>query len=153
MTSCADAQVLIERRLDGLASHDEEAELAAHVSGCAACATQLARETELDAALRARLSSAAPSPAFVARVRARVADEPPAGNRAWVADALNAGGVLGSLGLASLFGGFGEGAAATILWLGMMGAACYPLLLGGLFAETRPAAAGRIGDASDLRRA
>ena len=96
MTGCDCAAVLIERRLDGEASPQDDAALDAHVAGCPSCAELLEHETALDAALAARFRHAMPSAAFAAAVRTRVAAERPA-PAAWIPDALNAAGLVASL--------------------------------------------------------
>src|SRR6188472_1588694 len=89
MIDCGQAEVLIERRLDGEASRQDDAALEGHVATCPACAELLAREAALDAALVARFTGAVPSAAFAAAVRTRIAAERPA-PAGWIPDALNA---------------------------------------------------------------
>ena len=93
MIGCDRAAVLIERRLDGEASPQDDAALDAHVAGCPSCAELLEHETALDAALAARFRGAMPSAGFTAAVRARVAAERPA-PAGWIPDALNAAGLV-----------------------------------------------------------
>jgi len=93
MIDCGQAEVLIERRLDGEASRQDDAALDGHVATCPACAEWLVRETALDAALAARFTGAVPSAAFAAVVRTRIAAERPA-PAAWIPDALNAAGLV-----------------------------------------------------------
>ena len=128
MIPCETAAVLIERRLDGEASPEDDARLDAHVTGCPSCATALEQELALDAALTARFQGAQPSPAFAAAVRARVAAEPsPAAG--WIPDLLNAAGVLLVLVLAvPVTSGWG-GLTGILLTMAALAAALYPLLL------------------------
>ena len=129
MIGCDRAGGLIEQRLDGEASPQDDALLDAHVAACPSCAALLAAETSLDAALAARFAGAMPSAGFAAAVRTRVAAERPATSGGWIPDALNAVGLLLSLvvvlPLAAWWGG-AVGAAVTLAAL-MLGG--YPLLL------------------------
>jgi predicted anti-sigma-YlaC factor YlaD len=140
MIDCDRAGVLIERRLDGEASPQDDVALDAHVAGCPSCAALLRAETELDTALAARFAGAAPSAALVPAVRARVAAEAPATAAAWLPDALNAAGlvlsVLFVLPLAAWWGG-AWGAAVTVAALALGG---YPLLLADWASEAGSAA-------------
>jgi anti-sigma factor RsiW len=128
MIACERADRLIERRLDGEASPQEDALLDAHVAACPSCAALLEAETTLDAALTLRFAGAAPSAGFAAAVRTRVAAERPA-PAAWIPDALNAAGLVLSLlvvlPLAAWWGG-AMGVAVTLAALLLGG---YPLLL------------------------
>lgn len=128
MIDCDRAAVLIERRLDGEASPQDDAALDAHRAACPSCAALLAQETAVDAALAARFADARPSAGFAAAVRSRVAGEREA-SPGWIADALNAAGLVFSLvvvlPLAAWWGGV-AGAAVTLAALLLGG---YPLLL------------------------
>jgi anti-sigma factor RsiW len=128
MTTCADAEQLVERRLDGTATPDDDARLDAHLAACPACAALCAEEAAIDALLAGRLGGAEPSAAFDAAVRQRVRVErrEVAG---WIPDLLNATGVL----LVLL-----SAVPVTLGWGGVTGmvlstvallAALYPLLL------------------------
>ena len=137
MISCDRAAVLIERRLDGQASPQDDAALDAHVAACPSCAELLEHETALDAALAARFRDAAPSAAFAAAVRTRVAAERPA-PAAWISDALNGAGLVLSLTvvlpLAAWWGGsIGAGIALGATLVGM-----YPLMLASWATEVGP---------------
>ena len=137
MISCDRAAVLIERRLDGQASPQDDAALDAHVAACPSCAELLEHETALDAALAARFRDAAPSAAFAAAVRTRVAAERPA-PAAWIPDALNGAGLVLSLTvvlpLAAWWGGsIGAGIALGATLVGM-----YPLMLASWAGEVGP---------------
>jgi anti-sigma factor RsiW len=129
MIDCDRAAALIERRLDGEASPQDDAALDAHVATCRSCAELLEHETALDAALAARFAGAAPSAAFTAAVRTRIAAEQPSTTAAWIPDALNAAGLVFSLlvvlPLATWWGG-AAGVAVTLAALALGG---YPLLL------------------------
>ena len=130
MIGCDRAGGLIERRLDGEASPQDDASLDAHVGSCPACAALLEAEAALDAALAARFAGAMPSARFAAAVRTRLASERPRTTSAgWVTDALNAAGLVLSLlvvlPLAACWGGV-AGAAVTLAALALGG---YPLLL------------------------
>jgi predicted anti-sigma-YlaC factor YlaD len=127
MIDCGQAAVLIERRLDGEATRQDDAALEAHVVTCPACALLLEQESALDAALAARFAGAVPSAAFAARVRARVAAERPA-PAAWIPDALNAAGLVLSLVVVPLAGWWG-GTAGVVASLVVLAVASYPLLL------------------------
>jgi anti-sigma factor RsiW len=129
MIDCDRAGSLIERRLDGEASPQDDIALDGHVAGCPSCAALLQAETALDTALAARFAGAAPSTALAAAVRARVAAEAPSTTAAWIPDALNGAGLVLSLlvvlPLAGWWGG-AWGAAVTLAALALGG---YPLLL------------------------
>ncbi len=127
MMTCEHAGVLIERRLDGEASPDDDARLDAHAASCPSCAALLEQETALDAALVARFSGVAPSARLVHAVRARVAAEQPA-PAAWIPDALNAAGLVLSLVVVPLAGWWG-GTAGVVASLVVLAVASYPLLL------------------------
>jgi anti-sigma factor RsiW len=126
MIGCDRAAVLIERRLDGEASPQDDAALDAHVVSCPSCAELLAHETALDAALAARFAGAAPSAAFAAAVRTRIAAERPA-PAAWIPDALNAAGFVLSLAvvvpLAAWWGGAERGDGRGVHCRGVSAAA------------------------------
>lgn len=137
MIDCHRAGALIERRLDGEASPQDDAVLAAHILTCPACAALLEHETALDAALAVRFGDAMPSHGFAAAVRARVAEERPA-PAAWIPDALNAAGLVLSLTvvlpLAAWWGGpVGAGIALGATLVGM-----YPLMLASWAGEAGP---------------
>ena len=137
MIDCGQAAVLIERRLDGEASPQDDAALDVHVASCRSCAELLEHETALDAALAARFSNAMPSAGFSAAVRARVAAERPA-PAGWIPDALNAAGLVLSLTvvlpLAAWWGGsIGAGIALGATLVGM-----YPLMLASWAGEVGP---------------
>jgi predicted anti-sigma-YlaC factor YlaD len=128
MNDCAQAAVLIERRLDGEATRQDDVALDAHVATCPACADVLAHETALDAALAARFAGAVPSAAFAAGVRARVAAERPAA-AAWIPDALNAAGLVLSLMVVLPLAVWWGGAVGAAITLGAVLVGSYPLLL------------------------
>lgn len=129
MIACDRAAALIERRLDGEASSQDDALLDAHLATCPVCAALLEAETALDAALAARFAGAMPSAGFTAAVRTRIAAETPSTTAGWIPDALNAAGLVLSLlvvlPLAAWWGGV-AGAAVTLAALALGG---YPLLL------------------------
>jgi anti-sigma factor RsiW len=139
MIGCDRAGALIERRLDGEASPQDDAALDAHVGGCSACAALLEAETALDGALAARFAGAMPSAGFAAAVRTRVAAERPA-PVSWLPDVLNAAGLVLSLlmvvPLAAWWGG-ATGAAVTVAALAL---GAYPLLLADWVGEAGPGA-------------
>jgi predicted anti-sigma-YlaC factor YlaD len=128
MIACDHAGVLIERRLDGEASPDDDALLDAHVATCPSCAALLEQETALDLALAARFSGAGPSPRLVDAVRARVAAERPA-PAAWIPDALNAAGLVLSLAVTVPLAAWWGGSVGVAVSLAVVVAAGYPLLL------------------------
>ena len=135
MIGCDKAGALIERRLDGEASPQDDALLDAHVAGCPSCAALLAQETALDAALAARFAGATPSAGFAAAVRTRVAAERPSPVAGWIPDVLNAAGLVVSLVvLLPLALWWGGTAGATVTGVVFV-AAVYPLLLAGWAAE------------------
>lgn len=148
MIDCARAAALIERRLDGEASPADDARLDAHVATCLSCAARLEQETALDAALAARFAGAAPSGAFAAAVRMRIAAERPAA-AGWIPDALNAAGLVLSLLVMVPLGAWWGGTAGAAASLVAVAITCYPLLLGGLAGEPGPGElAGRAGGRS-----
>jgi anti-sigma factor RsiW len=134
MIGCDQAAILIERRLDGEASPQDDALLDAHVAGCPSCAALVEAETTLHAELAARFGGAMPSPAFAAAVRVRVAAEP-APTAGWIPDALNAAGLLLSAALLVPLAVWWGGAAGTAIGIGAGLVACYPLLLAALAGE------------------
>jgi anti-sigma factor (TIGR02949 family) len=135
MIDCAQAAERIERRLDGEATPRDDAQLDAHVAGCRECARLLALEATLDAALAARLRDAEPRPDLGARVRLRVEDERETESEAWIADALNAAGVVVTVAFAvPVLAGLGAGTTGLLLTLGAL-VGVYPLLL---VADVRP---------------
>jgi anti-sigma factor RsiW len=140
-TTCADAHDWIERRLDGVSSAAEDAALDAHVATCRACASLLTGESEVDAALASHFSDRRPPAGFATRVRTRVGGEAPSDAHGWVADVLNAVGVLVSLGLlAPLLGGLDGGLTRAVLWLTALAALCYPMIMASLVGEVGPSA-------------
>jgi len=132
--TCDRARALIERRLDGEASPQDDALLDAHVAGCPSCAALLEQEAALDAALAARFAGAAPSAGFAAAVRTRVAAERPA-PAAWISDALNAAGFVLSLAVVLPLAVWWGGMAGAAVTAGVCVVAAYPLLLADWAAE------------------
>lgn len=130
MIDCARAEALIESRLDGAASRDEERLLDAHLVVCPACAAQLEEERAVDAALAARFGAVEAPPSLAVRVRARVDDErpSPAAARPWLADALNAAGMVVAVGAAGALATVG-GTIGLALSLAALVAGAYPLVL------------------------
>ena len=128
MIDCDRAEILIERRLDGEASPQDDAALDAHVACCPSCAELLEHETALDTALAARFSDATPSAGFSAAVRARVAAERSA-SAAWIPDALNAAGFVVSLLVVLPLAAWWGGAVGAGIALGATLVGSYPLLL------------------------
>jgi predicted anti-sigma-YlaC factor YlaD len=128
MIGCDRAAVLIERRLDGVASPQDDAALDAHVAACPSCAGLLEHETALDAALAARFRHAMPSNGFAAAVRARVAEERPA-PAGWIPDALNAAGLVASFLVVLPLAAWWGGAVGAAISLGAVLVGSYPLLL------------------------
>ena len=137
MIDCGQAEVLIERRLDGEASRQDDAALEGHVATCPACAELLAREAALDAALAARFTGAVPSAAFAAAVRTRIVAERPA-PAGWIPDALNAAGLVLSLGVVLPLAAWLGGVAGAAVTAGVCVAAGYPLLLASWAGEAGP---------------
>ncbi len=137
MIDCERAAALVARRLDGEASPLDDAALDAHVAACPSCAELLEHETALDAALAARFRDARPSAGFTAAVRTRVAAEreSPAG---WIADALNAAGLVFSLLVVLPLTTWWGGAVGAAISLGAVLVASYPLLLASWAGETGP---------------
>ena len=132
MIDCAQAQERIERRLDGEATPVDDVQLDAHVAGCRECASLLALETTLDAALAARLRGAEPALDFGARVRRRAEAEGARARGGFIADALNAAGFVITLALAvPVLAGLGAGATGLLLTLGAVAIGVYPVLLVG----------------------
>jgi predicted anti-sigma-YlaC factor YlaD len=129
MIGCDDAGALIERRLDGVASHRDDALLDAHVAVCPSCAALLDDEAAVDAALAAHFRGAEPSAAFASGVRARVAAERPAPAASWIPDALNAAGLVLSLLVVLPLAAWWGGTAGAALTAAVCVTAGYPLLL------------------------
>jgi anti-sigma factor RsiW len=137
MTGCDRAAVLIERRLDGEASPQDDAALDAHVASCPSCAELLAHETVLDAALAARFANATPSAGFSAAVRARVAAER-SPSAAWIPDALNGAGLVLSLTVVLPLAAWWGGAIGAAIALGATLVGMYPLMLASWAGEVGP---------------
>jgi anti-sigma factor RsiW len=133
MIECARADALIEARLDGVATREEDRLLDAHLVVCPACTSRLEEERAVDAALAARFGGVEPPPSLAVRVRARVDDERPAPAvaRPWLADALNAAGMVVALGAAGALAAVG-GVIGAVLSLTALAAGAYPLLLAAL---------------------
>jgi predicted anti-sigma-YlaC factor YlaD len=138
MIDCERAAALMERRLDGEASPQDDAVLDAHVAGCPSCAELLEHETTLDAALVARFAGAMPSAGFTAAVRTRIAAEQPSASAGWVADALNAAGLVFSLLVVLPLATWWGGAVGAAISLGAVLVGSYTLLLASLAGETGP---------------
>jgi predicted anti-sigma-YlaC factor YlaD len=137
MIDCGQAEVLIERRLDGEASRQDDAALDGHVATCPACAEWLVRETALDAALAARFTGAVPSAAFAAVVRTRIAAERPA-PAAWIPDALNAAGLVVSFLVVLPLSAWWGGAVGAAISVGAVLVGSYPLLLASWAVDAGP---------------
>lgn len=150
MIDCARAESLIEARLDGVATREEERLLDAHLVVCPACASLLEEERVVDAALAARFGAVEAPPSLAVRVRARIDDErpSPAAARPWLADALNAVGMVVALGAAGALATLG-GVVGAVLSLTALVAGAYPLLL----AAIADAGAEEPGPADVPRRA
>jgi predicted anti-sigma-YlaC factor YlaD len=133
MIACARAESLIEARLDGAASPEEDRLLDAHLVICPACASLLEEEHAVDAALAARFGAVEAPPSLAVRVRARVDVERPsaAAARPWLVDALNAAGMMVALGAAGALATVG-GVVGAALSLIALAAGAYPLLLAAL---------------------
>jgi anti-sigma factor RsiW len=133
MIDCTRADALIERRLDGDATREDDRLLDAHLAVCAACAARLEEERAVDAALAARFAAVEAPPSLAVRVRARIDDErpSPAAARPWLADALNAAGMAVALGAAGALAAVG-GVIGVVLSLTALAAGAYPLLLAAL---------------------
>ncbi len=130
MIDCAQAEERIERRLDGEATPVDDAQLDAHVAGCAACASLLALETTLDATLAARLRGTEPALDLGARVRRRVEAESATERGGWIADALNAAGIVITVAFAvPVLAGLGVGATGLLAILGALAIGVCPMLL------------------------
>jgi predicted anti-sigma-YlaC factor YlaD len=136
MIDCDRAAALIERRLDGEASPQDDAALDIHVAGCPSCAELLEHETTLDAALAARFAGAMPSAGFTAAVRTRIAGEQPSTSVGWISDALNAAGLVFSVLVVLPIATWWGGAAGAAIGLGALLMGSYPLLLASWAAET-----------------
>ena len=130
MIDCVRAEALIEARLDGAATRDEERLLEAHLVVCPACASLLEEERAVDAALAARFGAVEAPPSLAVRVRARIDDERPsaAAARPWLADALNAAGMVVALGAAGTLAAVG-GVVGAVLSVTALAVGAYPLLL------------------------
>lgn len=135
MIGCDRAGGLIERRLDGEASPQDDALLDAHVAACPSCAALLEAEASLDAALAARFAGAMPTAGFAAAVRTRVAAERPPQAAAWVPDLLNAAGLVLSLVVVLPLAAWWGGAAGAAVTLAALTVGGYPLLLAGWAGE------------------
>jgi anti-sigma factor RsiW len=129
MIACDRAAALIERRLDGEASPQDDAALDAHVAACPSCAELLEHETAVDAALAARFARAMPTAGFTAAVRTRIAAERPSTTAGWIPDALNAAGLVFSLLVVLPLATWWGGAAGAAVSLGALALGGYPLLL------------------------
>jgi predicted anti-sigma-YlaC factor YlaD len=130
MIDCARAEALIESRLDGASTRDEDRLLDAHLVVCPACAALLEEERAVDAALASRFYNLEAPPSLAVRVRARVDDErpSPAAARPWLADALNAAGMVVAVGAAGALATVG-GTIGLALSLAALVAGAYPLVL------------------------
>jgi predicted anti-sigma-YlaC factor YlaD len=130
MIDCAQAEERIERRLDSEATPVDDAQLDAHVAGCRECASLLALEANIDAALAARLRGAEPALDLGARVRRRVEAESARERGGFIADALNAAGFVITVALAvPVLAGLGAGATGLLLTLGAVAIGVYPVLV------------------------
>ena len=131
MIDCTRAEALIEARLDGAATRDEERLLDAHLVMCPACAALLEEERAVDAALASRFGTVEAPPSLAVRVRARIDDERPssAAARPWLADALNAAGMVVAIGAAGTLVATVGGALGAGLALASLVAGAYPLVL------------------------
>ena len=147
---CTAAETLIAQRVDGEIAPADDRALDAHLAGCPACAAQLAAELAVDRRLAATFGRVEAPPSLAAGVRRRVETEPvPAPSRApWLADALNAGGLIvvgmTALAVAPLLSVGGLALAAVAV-----AAACYPLVLSGLAGDAGP---GDPGPAQPARQ-
>jgi anti-sigma factor RsiW len=133
MIDCSRAEALIEARLDGAATPDEARLLDAHLVMCPACAALLEEERAVDAALAARFGAVDAPPSLAVRVRARIDDERPSSvdARPWLADALNAAGMVVALGAAGALAALG-GLLGAVLSVTALAAGTYPLLVAAL---------------------
>ena len=145
---CQQAEAWIEGRLDGDLAAADDRRLDAHLAGCPACAARLAAETAVDRQLAAQFGRIEAPPALAAAVRRRIEVEPtPAPSRAgWIADALNAGGLVVVAAVVSTVVPI-QSVTGGLLTLGLIAMACYPLVLSGLagdagLGEAGPAQAG-----------
>jgi anti-sigma factor (TIGR02949 family) len=140
---CQRAGAWIEARLDGEITAADDRLLDAHVAACPGCAAQLAAETALDRQLAARFGGVEAPAALSAAVRRRIEVEPaPAPSRAgWIADALNAGGVMAVAAMASVVAPM-LSVTGGLLTLALVAMACYPLVLSGLAGDVWPTEAG-----------
>ncbi|MEO5820050.1 MAG: zf-HC2 domain-containing protein [Vicinamibacteraceae bacterium] len=135
MMTCERAETLIEQRLDGEASPQDDVMLDGHVVTCPSCAALLEQETALDAVLAARFAGAMPSARFAGQVRARVAAEAAPGAVAWIPDALNAAGLVLSLVVVAPLALWWGGAIGAVVSAAVFTVAAYPLLLAGWAGE------------------
>jgi anti-sigma factor RsiW len=151
MIDCPRAQALIEARLDGEATAAEDRLLDLHVAGCQACAARLASETALDGALAARFAGVEAPASLAAGVRRRIETEgsPRMSGAGWIADALNAAGLL--LGVVTAAAVVGPGQPLTLAAIGVAALVVggYPLLLSALAGDAGP---GEPGPARPLRQ-
>jgi anti-sigma factor RsiW len=147
---CTAAEALIARRVDGEIDAAGDRVLDAHLAGCPACAAQLAAELAIDRRLAATFGRVEAPPSLTAAVRRRVETEPvPAASRApWLADALNAGGLI-VVGLAALSIAPLLSVGGVVLAAAAVAAACYPLVLSGLAGDAGP---GDPGPAQPARQ-
>jgi len=81
---CEAARRLIHLRLDGELAGGDASRLDEHLTRCPRCRRALDELQRIDAALREGLAAAEPPPQLAARVRARLAEAPPA-RAAWTA--------------------------------------------------------------------
>jgi anti-sigma factor RsiW len=115
MTTCREAEDLIERHLDREASPGEELALKEHLAGCAACPRWLALEAAVDADLLRAFAHAEPSPYLAAHVRDRCRSEDSRERWRWIADGLNTFGGLAMLVIATkVLGGLDPHSAAIV---------------------------------------
>lgn len=132
MTTCGEAEDLIERRLDGETTEAQELALTDHLAGCAACSQQLERETTVDAALAAVFAGAEPSPQLGPRIHDRVRREASGERWGWITDGLNAVGGLVMFAFATrVLGPSDPRSVATLLLVagGALAVGLYPLWL------------------------
>ena len=138
MIGCDRAAALIERRLDGEASPQDDVALDAHIATCPSCAELLAHEAAVDAALAARFAQAMPSAGFTAAVRTRIAAERSPISAGWIPDALNAAGLVFSLVVVLPLATWWGGAVGAAISLGAALVGSYPLLLASWAGEAGP---------------
>lgn len=133
MITCREAEDLIARHLDGATAGANQLALADHLAGCDACAQLLQSEQAVDSNLAAIFAGAGPSPQFGPRVLNRIRREASLDQWPWIADALNAVGVLAMIAFGMRFFGdidprVAETVAAIVAATVAIGV--YPLLLG-----------------------